>query len=86
MPLTPAVSAGARNVVVPPRTTTTVSCTAPPRTKSRTSCGESSQRTGPSTGASAAKTARPAPTGSKVTGPVASIAIARASPTRPARS
>jgi hypothetical protein len=50
-PLMPAASAGVKNVVVPPRDTTIESATRSLATNFRTATGESSQTTGPSTGA-----------------------------------
>ena len=61
-PLTPAVSAGVRKVVVPPRASTIFSETSPAATNSSTADGESSQTTGPSTGASCSHTVSPLPT------------------------
>src|SRR5581483_5523821 len=60
-PLTPAVRAGATNVVEPLREITIVSSTSGPMTKSITSSGVSSQMHGPSTG-SCSTTFCPSPT------------------------
>jgi hypothetical protein len=61
-PFTPEVSAGVRNVVVPPRASTIVSATSPLVTKSMTACGVSRKTTGPSTVASSSNTLMPRPT------------------------
>jgi hypothetical protein len=60
-PFAPELRAGAMNVVVPPRESTIVSSTAPEPTNAITSCGVSSQRSGPSTG-SVSNTFCPLPT------------------------